>query len=355
VKYFTNSSCTPGTTRLKPPLARRIAPGNSPPESALFAAHPFSSAMSRSLVILASFLAAPVAFAAEGGGGGGIPLDAKPLFTDHGFLSFITNSIFVAGLVTCLILWFVRGAMKNAQLVPGKKQNAVEFIVEFLYGQVEKILGPKIAKQAFPLLATLFIFITVSNWCGLLPGVGTIGFDPHLHSGEWASKHIETPILRPATADMNLTLGMALASFLVWFVITIKEIGFVGFLKHTFGPKGGLKGFMGAALAVIFFLVGFIEIVSIAVRPLTLSLRLYGNIFAGENLLHSMGNLGSVLGLKGALNYITVVLFQLPFYFMELLVGVLQGMVFAMLNVVFIKLSTTHDESHDHGDESHAH
>ncbi len=307
--------------------------------------------MSRSLVTLFTLLSAPAAFAA----GAAVPLEAKPLFETTGFFSFLTNSVFVAGLVTLLILWFVRGAMKNPQLIPGKKQNFVEFIIEFLYGQVEKILGPKVTKQAFPLLATLFIFITVSNWCGLLPGVGTVGFDSHLHAGQWASSHIETPILRPATADMNLTLGMALASFLVWFAITIKEIGFWGFLKHTFGPKGGLKGFMGAALAVIFFLVGFIEIVSIAVRPLTLSLRLYGNIFAGENLLHSMGNLGGVLGLKGFVNYVTVVLFQLPFYFMELLVGVLQGMVFAMLNVVFIKLSTTHDEGHGEHDEAHAH
>ncbi len=309
--------------------------------------------MSRSLVALFTLLSTSAAFAAEGGA---VPLDAKPLFVDHGFWSFLTNSVFVAGLVTLLILWFVRGSMKNPQMIPGKRQNAVEFIIEFLYGQVEKILGPKVTKQAFPMLATLFIFITVANWCGLLPGVGTVGFDPHLQSGEWSSAHIETPILRPATADMNLTLGMALASFLVWFAITIKEIGFMGFLKHTFGPKGGLKGAMGVLMIVIFFIVGIIEVASIFFRPLTLSLRLYGNIFAGENLLHSMGNLGGVLGLKGVLYYASVVLFQLPFYFMELLVGVLQGMVFAMLNVVFIKLSTTHDEGHgDHGDEGHAH
>jgi F-type H+-transporting ATPase subunit a len=145
---------------------------------------------------------------------------------------------------------------------------------------------------------------------------------------------------------MNLTVGIALCSFIVWFYITIKEVGFKGFIVHTFGPKGGLTGFMGAVLAVIFFLVGWIEIVSILVRPVTLSLRLYGNIFAGENLLHAMGNLGAVFGLGPAMKFIASVLFQLPFYFLEILVGVLQGMVFAMLNAVFIKLSTTHDEGH---------
>ncbi len=304
--------------------------------------------MTRSFVAILTLL--PAVSASAAGGGAAVPLDAKPLFGDQSLLSFLTNSIFVALLVTGLIVWFVRGAMKNPQLKPGRKQNVVEYIIEFLYNQVEKILGPKVGKQAFPLLATLFIFITVANWCGLLPGVGTIGFNEHQEG--WSTSHVETPILRPATADMNLTVGMALASFVVWFYITIKEVGFWGFLVHIFGPKGGLKGGMGIALIPIFFIVGLIEVVSIGVRPVTLSLRLYGNVFAGENLLHSMGSLGSVLGMKGVINFLSVILFQLPFYFLEILVGVLQGMVFAMLNAVFIKLSTTHEEGHD---ESHAH
>lgn len=306
--------------------------------------------MSRSLVILFALLSAPAAFAA---GGGGVDTRALPLFEDQGFWSFLTNSVLSAGLVALLILWFVRGAMKNPQLVPGKKQNAVEFIVEFLYGQVEKILGPKVTKQAFPLLATLFIFIVLSNLCGLLPGVGTIGWSEHIHG--WAINHVERPLLRPATADMNLTLGMALAATFVWFYITVKDNGLWGFLVHTFGPKGGLKGVMGVVLAVIFFAVGGIEIVSILMRPVTLSLRLYGNIFAGENLLHSMSNLGETLNVTNSgVKFALSVLCQIPFYFMELLVAVLQGMVFAMLNVVFIKLTTTHDESHGH-DDTHSH
>ncbi len=305
--------------------------------------------MSRSLVTLLTLLPAFSAFAAGEGGGHGVDQKALPLFDKTGFFSFLTNSLFVAALVTGLILWFVRGAMKKIQTVPGKRQNVVEFVIEFLYNQVERILGPKIGKQAFPLLATLFIFITIANWVGLLPGVGTIGFDPHLQSGEWATSHVETPILRPATADMNLTVGMALASFAVWVFITIREVGVGGFLKHTFGPKGGFTGLMGAFLMVVFFIVGLIEVVSIAVRPVSLSLRLYGNVFAGENLLHSMGNLGAVFGLGPKMLFVTSVLFQLPFYFLEILVGVLQGMVFAMLSAVYIKLSTTHDESEGHG------
>lgn len=299
--------------------------------------------MTRRLVTFLTFLPAVSAFAAEGGA---VPLDAKPLFGDQGIVSFLTNSIFVALLVTGLIVWFVRGAMKNAQLNPGKKQNLVEYLVEFLYGQTEKIVGPKIAPQAFPLLATIFLFVTVANWCGLLPGVGTIGF--HVHDG-----HVGTPLLRPATADMNMTVGIALTALAIWGFITIREMGVGGFLYHTFGPKGGLTGFLKNALMPIFIIVGLIEIVSIVFRPVSLSLRLYGNVFAGENLLHAMGAL--VKTGKGWIDFPCSVLLQLPFYFLELLVGVLQGMVFALLNAVFIKLSTTHEEGHeDHGD-AHAH
>ncbi|HWB03265.1 MAG TPA: F0F1 ATP synthase subunit A [Verrucomicrobiales bacterium] len=307
--------------------------------------------MSRSLVSLLTLLPALSASAAEGGSHG-IPLDAKPLFGGDNFLSFLTNSIFVALIVTGLILWFVRRAMTNPMLVPGRKQNVVEFVIEFLYKQTENILGPKVAKQAFPLLATIFVYVTVANWFGLFPGVGTIGFNPHQEG--WSTDHVETPLLRPATADMNLTLGMALCAFVVWFVITIREIGFKGLVMHTFGPKGGITGCLGKFLVVIFLIVGFIEVISILVRPVTLSLRLYGNVFAGENLLHSMGSLGKLFTENQAARFIMSVLFQLPFYFLEILVGILQGMVFAMLNAVYIKLTTTHDESHGDG-HAHAH
>ena len=275
---------------------------------------------------------------------------AASLFPDHGWASFLTNSIFVAGLVTLLLLWFFRSAMKPKALVPGKKQNFVELIVEFLYNQVEGIVGPKIAPAAFPLLATIFIYVTISNWFGLLPGVGTIGYSEHLGALNSATS-IETPLLRPGTADMNLTLGIALCSLIVWLFITLREMGVGGTLFHIFGPKGGVKGLMKYPLILIFLLVGVIEVISILFRPVTLSLRLYGNVFAGENLLHTMGSLiktGNV-----TIDFLFSILLPLPFYFLEILVGVLQGMVFAMLCCVFIKLSTTHDDSH--GEEHAAH
>ena len=276
------------------------------------------------------------------------------------FAGWLTNSILVGALVLFGITWFVRRGMANATIIPNKKQNLCEFVVEFLYNQVVGIVGPKVAVRAFPLLATLFIFIAVSNWFGLVPGVGTIGWDSH-HTTYLTATHIETPLLRPATADLNMTLGMAVCAFLVWFWITLRELGehethgkgslpyqlimgVWGFIKHTFFPKGGLKGFIVIPLTFIFAVVGVIEIVSIAFRPVSLSLRLLGNIFAGETLLHTMMTLGGKFGLGSFWSFVTSVVFPLPFYFMEILVGGLQAMVFTLLCAVYLKLSTTHEE-----------
>ena len=305
------------------------------------------------MIRLIAFLLPFSPFLAAAAGGGAeakheVSAKAMSFFPDHGWASFLTNSIFVAALVTAVLLWFFRSAMRSKALIPGKKQNFVELIVEFLYGQVENIVGPKIAPSAFPLLATIFIYVTISNWVGLLPGVGTIGFSSHV-GAMFSTSHVETPLLRPGTADMNLTFGIAFCSLIVWAFITLKEMGLKGTLLHIFGPKGGLSGGLKYALMPIFFIVGLIEIISILFRPMTLSLRLYGNVFAGENLLHTMGSL--VHSGNAFIDFIASVLIPLPFYFLEILVGVLQGMVFALLCAVFIKLSTTHDEEHgEHGD-----
>ena len=213
--------------------------------------------MPRSLVTLLTLLPAFAASAAAEGGHHGVDPAAKPIiFEKESFFSFVTNSIFVALLVSVLIIWFFRSAMKKPQMVPGKRQNMVEAIVEFLYVQTENILGPKVTKRAFPLLATIFIFVTIANWFGLVPGVGTIGFTSHPIEEGFSTGHIDTPLLRPATADMNLTLGVALFSFIIWFYITIREVGFKHFIVHMFGPKGGMKGFMGVMLVFVFPVCG---------------------------------------------------------------------------------------------------
>ncbi len=278
---------------------------------------------------------------------------AVSLVGEESFWSFVTNSCFVAGVVTLIIVWLAGKATKNMSLIPHPWQNFFESLIEAVYKQVEAIVGPKQAPRAFPLLATLFIFILVSNYFGLLPGVGTIGWGT---GGSAANlEHITKPLLRPATADLNMTLGMALCFMLVWLYLTIRELGVWGFIVHTFGPKGGAKGLMGVFIALVFLLVGAIEVVSILFRPGSLSLRLFGNIYAGETLLHTMMTLGEMFGLGGVGKFIIATLAPIPFYFMELLVGLLQATVFTLLCAVYIQLSTTHDEHHgeEHGHDHH--
>jgi len=274
------------------------------------------------------------------------PVFAAVSLAPEGFGSFVTNSFVLAVIVTVLILLFTRMATRRMELIPGQKQNLVELLIEFLFNEVEGIVGHKIALKVFPLLATLFIFILVSNWIGLVPGVGTVGFG---HSTGFltldAEQHI-APLFRPPTADLNMNFGMAAVFMLVWLYISIREVGVMGFLKHIFGAKGGMTGFMGLVMAVIFFLVGIIEVVSIMFRPVSLSFRLFGNVFAGETLLHEMGDLGAKIGLSGFPEFISKVLLPIPFYFMEILVGLVQAVVFALLCTVYVQLSTTHEEEH---------
>lgn len=268
-------------------------------------------------------------------------------------LRFVTNSCFVAVIVTGIIIWLANKATTKMTLVPHAWQNFFESIIEAVYNQIEAIVGPKQAPRAFPLLATLFIFILVSNYFGLLPGVGTIGWG---HGGTPMNlEHISEPLLRPATADLNMTLGMALCFMLVWLYLSIKEMGVWGFIKHMFGAKGGATGIMGVFISMVFLLVGTIELVSIMFRPGSLSLRLFGNIYAGETLLHTMMTLGDKFGLGEFGKFVVATIAPIPFYFMELLVGLLQAAVFTLLCAVYIQLSTTHDEPHgdEHGHDHH--
>jgi F-type H+-transporting ATPase subunit a len=143
---------------------------------------------------------------------------------------------------------------------------------------------------------------------------------------------------------MNTTLGLACVFMIFWFIWTIQEVGPVSFLKHIFGVKGGVKGFMAYALMPIFFFVGLIEVISILIRPVSLSLRLFGNVFAGENLLNTMMTMGATLHFPLWLAHATSVILPIPFYFLELLIGALQAFVFALLCAVYLNLSTSHDE-----------
>jgi len=188
-----------------------------------------------------------------------------------------------------------------------------------------------LVKRTFWFFATIFIFILAANWFGLIPGVGTIGWGHATPAGF----KIDQPLLRGANADLNLTLAMALVFFACWIVWALQEVGPGGFLKELFAPKGDTTGFLKILMIGVFFAVGCLEIVSIMFRPVSLSFRLYGNIFAGENMLEAMASLVPALGW----------LLPIPFYFLELLVGLVQALVFMLLTAVFTLLICQHEDA----------
>jgi F-type H+-transporting ATPase subunit a len=245
---------------------------------------------------------------------------------------FITNSMVVSWIVAIGLIVLARLATRDMKQVPGGVQNLVEWLVESLYGFLESVIGPHLVKRTFWFLATIFIFILAANWFGLIPGVGTIGWGHQTDHGFV----IDQPLLRGANADLNLTFAMALIFFALWIVWAIREVGVGGVLKELFGPKGDTAGFMKYLMIVVFFAAGCLEIVSIMFRPVSLSFRLYGNIFAGENMLEAM------LRLKPGFGW----LLPIPFYFMELLVGLVQALVFMLLCAVFTLLICQHEEGH---------
>lgn len=269
----------------------------------------------------------------------GLPQGA-PLLVDtvfHGIPIKINSSMLITWGVALFLIVFAQIATRKIKDVPEGAQNFWEWLVESLYNFLEGIIGKQLVAKTFWFFATIFIFILTLNWFSLIPGVGTIGWGtPDPFSG--ALTHISRPILRGPNADLNMTLAMSMIFFLCWIVWAIQANGPGGVLLHLFSPKGETKGFMKLLMVVVFFCVGLLEIVSILFRPVSLSFRLYGNIFAGENTLETMATLGGPwLGW----------LLPLPFYFLELLVGVVQAMVFMLLTAVFTLLIMP-EEGHGH-------
>lgn len=256
----------------------------------------------------------------------------------------VTNSMLVTWIVALGIIIFARVATRNMKAVPDGAQNFCEFLVEELYNFIESIIGPVLVKRTFWFFLTIFIFILFTNWFGLIPGVGTIGWG---HPGAEGFQ-VTHPLLRGGNADLNMTSAMALIFMVLWLVWSLQFNGLWGFLLHIFGPKGDSTGFIKYMMIVIFFLVGFLEVISIAFRPVSLSFRLYGNVFAGENLLEAMS--GIVQNPPWAKAVFSALL-PVPFYFLEILVGLVQAFVFMLLTTVFTALMSSHEE--EDGKEHH--
>jgi len=242
----------------------------------------------------------------------------------------ITNSMVVTWVVALGLIVFAQLSTRKMKQVPEGAQNLIEWVVGGLNGFLEGIIGRHLVQRTFWFFATIFIFVLSANWLGLIPGVGTIGWG---HQGPHGFK-IDQPLLRGANADLNLTLAMALVFFACWIVWALRENGPRGFLKELFGPKGETAGVMKIVMVVVFFASGCLEIVSILFRPVSLSFRLYGNIFAGENMLEAMASLVPSLSW----------LLPIPFYLMELLVGLVQALVFMLLTAVFTLLICPQEE-----------
>jgi F-type H+-transporting ATPase subunit a len=259
----------------------------------------------------------------------GLSQSAVTLARPFGFP--ITNSMVVTWIAAVVIIVFAHFGTRHMKAVPTGAQNFWEWLVESLYGFLEGIIGSHLVKRTFWFFASIFIFILFSSWIGLIPGVGTVGWGT-------ASDHgfvIDQPVFRGASADLNLTLAMSLVFFGCWLVWAIQEIGVAGFFKELFAPKGESSGLLKVLMVFVFFAVGCLEIISILFRPISLSFRLYGNIFAGENMLETMGKLVPGFGW----------LLPIPFYFLELLVGLVQALVFMLLTAVFTMLICQHEEA----------
>lgn len=260
-----------------------------------------------------------------------LPSAAVPVFNLFGFT--LSNSMIITWVVTLLIILFVRISTRNMQLVPGKMQNFLEAIVEALYEFLGGILGGKVLLKTFWFFSAIFIFILSTNWFSLIPGVGSIGWGSDV-AGHFV---IDTPLLRGGNADLNMTSAMAILFFFFWTIWAFKFNGIRGVAKEIFGVKGeGITGILFLFLSVIFFLVGFLEVISICFRPVSLMFRLYGNIYAGEVMLESMMGMGPILGMFASL----------PVYFLETLVGLVQALVFALLTAVFTATMCQH-ENHE--------
>ncbi|MBI5654679.1 F0F1 ATP synthase subunit A [Candidatus Uhrbacteria bacterium] len=270
-----------------------------------------------------------------------IPIAAEPIFEIGHFT--VTNAYINSSLVTLLIVIFAFSFSRGIKRIPGKLQSAVESLIEFLLGYFDQVTGSRVKSLKFlPLVGTLFIFILLSNWIGLLPGTGSIG--------RWLMMHGEielVPILRPSNSDLNMTLAMALVSVIASHVIGMFTLGF--FVHwNKFIQLGGLwKAIvslkpMNLVTAVVQFGVGLLELVSEVAKILSLSLRLFGNIFAGEVLMTVISSMVSFF-------------VPLPFIALELIVGVIQATVFSMLTLVYLTTMTTSHEAHDegHGEKHH--
>lgn len=286
-----------------------------------------------------------------------VPVAAEKIFS-LGTLP-VTNSVlmgWVAVAIAVFVAWRLNRGLKTggdaSARAPRGIQNGLEWLAETVLSYMDQVTNDRAKSKRFlPIIGTLFPLILVSNWLGL------VAFSLPVHLKE-AHEHV--PLLRAATADLNFTLGMALFSVIVSHLLGFLALGFWKygnkFVKlgdlfaafKSFGSKPFGDAAIGLFTAFIELGVGLLEIVSEVAKIISLSLRLFGNIYAGEVLLHVIASLTGKL---------PPFLLPLPFMFMELLVGVVQAAVFSILTLVYLSMATDEPHGAEHGspDEAGAH
>jgi F-type H+-transporting ATPase subunit a len=304
-----------------------------------------------------------------------ISIPAEEVFTLFGFP--ITNTLVSSWLTMLLLIvasWLITRKMKT---VPGRWQSLLEMLIDGFYGLVQNAAGPKWAPKFFPVVMTIFLFVITSNWLGLTPLFGSWGVLHHAEAGEghpvvWANEghsigilvkdegaaepteaageeehgdsYILAPMFRAASTDMNVTLGLAIVSVVMTQYFGLQALGLgylgkfvaVGGVVKAFTTSGlGCAGRIGALLmGVIDIFIGIVESISEIGKVVSFSFRLFGNIFAGEVLL-------------GVMAFLIPYVVSLPFFGLELFVGLVQALVFMMLTVAFFVVAVSgHGEGH---------
>jgi F-type H+-transporting ATPase subunit a len=250
-----------------------------------------------------------------------ISLSAETLFHIGPFP--VTNALLLAVLASLVLIGIAATLRRRITMIPGGLQNVAEFFVEGALGIMDSIIADrKTSEKYFPLIFTIFIFILFSNWLGLMPGVGSFVVN---HAGG------ETvPLLRSPASDLNFTLALALIAITFVNVASSVSIGIVKRLSIFFNFKSPIT-----------FFIGILELVSEFAKIVSLSFRLFGNVFAGEVLLAIMA-------------FLVPYAVPLPFIFLEIFVGFIQAFIFAMLTTVFIGMSLAEHDEHEENSKSGA-
>jgi F-type H+-transporting ATPase subunit a len=251
--------------------------------------------------------------------GPGVPLAAEPVFNVGPLV--VTNAMLFGMLAAIVVLsLFIVAARRSAKRPKSKFAFGIETIVDMLWGAIaENFSGSRErARKHLPLVITLFSFILINNLSGLVPGIGTVT----VTTADGVS-----PLLRPFTTDLNGTLALAVLTIGLVQFYAIRELGIIGHLKHYFTNKPWNP---------MNLFIGLIEVMGEFIRVVTLSMRLFGVIYAGEVLLHVIGELAGNFGWAATI----------PVYFMEIFFSVIQAYIFIMLTTAYLGMATAHSDDH---------